>query len=261
MLLRTNKVREAYRTGRPCFGLYVMTPSTRMIEMLGGAGFDFVRIDMEGGLLNIETVTAMIHTAHAVGVTPFVRVQGPDEWQIQAVLKAGALGIIIPKVSGVEDVKAAVRAAKAPPLGERHAGTGGPTGGYGAVSQEEYLNWAAENIILSAQIETRSGVESIDEIVKIEGLDMVQSGRGDLSYAYEVPGQQYHPDVLAAESRVIEAGLKAGKLTSVQYYPLRDPQHVERVQRFIAKGVLCISCGADQDIVVPYRAMLAKLKS
>lgn len=259
MILRTNKVKAAYRTGKPCFGLYVSTPSTRMVEMMAGAGFDFVRIDMEGGLLNIETVTEMIRTAHACDITPFVRVQGPDEWQIQAVLKAGALGIIIPKVTGPADILEAVRAAKLAPHGERHAGPGLPTGGFGKVSAAEYDAWVREEIILSAQIETKSGVDSIDEIVQIPGLDMVQSGRGDLSYSYGVDGQ-YHEVVLAAESRVIEAGMKAGKMTSVQYYPVPNPSHIERIQKFIQRGVLCISCGSDTDLVAPFRSMLAQVK-
>ncbi len=238
-----------------------MTPSTRMIELLGFAGLDFVRIDMEGGNLSIETVDNMIRTAHAVGITPFVRVAGVNEWQIQAVLKAGALGIIIPKTSGVEDVKAAVKAAKTLPIGERHASPGGPTGGYGLADPKEYQEWLDKNIILSAQIETKSGVDSIDEIVKIPGLDMVQSGRGDLSYHYGVPGQQYHPLVLEAETKVINAGLKAGKMTSVQYYPLRDPAHIDVVKGFIKKGVCCLSLGSDADIVMTFRNMLAALKS
>ena len=259
MIMRENRVRLAYKEGRPAFGLYVMTAAPRMIELMGFAGMDFVRIDMEGGHLNIETVEDMIRTAHAVGVTPFVRVQGPHEWQIKAVLKMGALGVIIPKVSGVDDVQAAVRAAKQPPAGERYITPAGPTGGYGLVDPETYRAWADEHVVLSAQIETRSGVEQIEEIARIPGLDMVQSGRGDLSYHYGVPGKQYHPLVLEAERRVIDAGLAAGKMTSVQYYPLRDPEDIHRIHSFIDLGVLCLSLGSDADIVPVHRRLLSEL--
>lgn len=261
MFMKPNRVRQAYREGRPAFGLYVMTPAPRLLEMLGYAGMDFVRIDMEGGHMNIESVENMIRTAHAVGITPFVRVPGPDEWLINAVLKAGALGIIIPKTDGVDRVKAAVQAAKTPPHGERYSSPGGPTGGYGLASAAEYQAWMDENIILSAQIETKAGVEAIDEIVKIPGLDMVQSGRGDLSNAYGVPGQQYHPTVVAAERRVIEAGISAGKMTSVQYYPLRDRSHIQIVQEYIRLGCLCLSLGMEADMVVTYRNLLKDLKA
>lgn len=259
MIMKPNLVRQAYDNGTPSFGIYVSTPCPQLVEMLGAAGFDFVRIDMEGGLLNIETVVDMIRAAHAVGITPFVRVQGPDEWQIRAVLKAGALGIIIPKVSGPDDVKAAVRAAKPAPVGDRPTGPTLPTGGYGKADPEAFRQWEERNILLSAQIETKSGVESIDEIVQIPGLDMVQSGRGDLAREYGV-GDQYHPVVLEAERRVIDAGLRAGLMTSVQYYPLRDPSHVDRMRDYIERGVLCISCGSDTDLVRPFRNTLAMLK-
>jgi 4-hydroxy-2-oxoheptanedioate aldolase len=258
--LTENRVRRAFDEKRPSFGLYLMTPSPRLIELFAGSGMDFIRIDMEGGAMDIQTVQNLIHAAHACEITPFVRVQGPDEWQIQTVLKLGALGIIIPKVSGVDDVKRAIRAAKPAPYGERHMSTATPTGGYGRASADEYAVWAERNIILSAQIETRTGVEAIDEIVALPGLDMVQSGRGDLSHHFGKPGDQYSPEVLAAERRVIEAGLASGKMTSVQYYPMRDRSHEQRVREFIAMGVYCLSLGADADIVVPYRTMLDSLK-
>jgi 4-hydroxy-2-oxoheptanedioate aldolase len=174
-------------------------------------------------------------------------------------LKMGALGIIVPRVTCRADAEAAVQATKAPPLGGRRASTAGFTGGYGAMNNQEHLEWANENIILSVQVETRSGVEAIEEIVSVPGLDMVQSGRGDLSYQYGVPGQQYHPLVLEAEKKVIEAGLKAGKMASVQYYPLRDPAQVDTVRDWIRQGVQCLSLGGDGDIVYVFRRMLAEL--
>lgn len=257
----TNRVSEAYREGRLCFGNYVTTASPRMVELLGAAGLDFVRIDMADVGVNIETVESMIRTAHAVGITPFVRVPEDSAWHIQIALQMGALGVIVPRVTGPEDVEAAVRAAKPPPVGERHAGPGGFTGRYGAVSSQEYLDWVHENVLLSVQVETKAGVEAIDEIVAVPGLDMVQSGRGDLSYAYSVPGQQYHPMVLEAERVVMEAALEAGKMASVQYYPLRDHDHVTRLRDWIDRGVHCLSVGSDKDIVEVFRRLLAELKT
>lgn len=259
-----NRVRQAYREGRPSFGTYVSTPSPHVVEMLGFAGLDFVRIDLDGAAIDLETVQAMIRTAHAVGVTPFVRVPldvAYSEWHIQAVLQMGALGIIVPRVTGRADVEAAVRAAKAPPVGECHVGPSGFLGGYGQISSQEYLDWAQENIILSVQVETKSGVEVVDEIVSVHGLDMVQSGRGDLSYQYGVPGQSYHPIVLEAEKKVIEAGLRADKMVSVQHYPLRDPDQVAMVRDWIKWGVHCLSLGGDKDIVAVYRRLLQELKA
>lgn len=256
-----NRVRQAQREGRTSYGAYVMTLSPIMVEMMGCAGLDFVRIDLAEAPMNVETVHTMIRAAHAVGVTPFVRVPPHDERLISLALGMGALGIQITRVRSAADAAEAVRAVKAPPLGEAHIGPGQITGGLGRMSREEHAAWAAENIMLSVQVETKQGVEAIDEIAAVPGLDMLQSGRGDLSYSYGVPGQQYHPLVLEAEQKMIEAGKKAGKLVSVQYYPLGNAQHIETLRDFARRGVDCLSLGTDRDIIHVYRRLLADVKA
>lgn len=256
-----NRVRQAYKEGRPSFGAYVMTPAPKMVEMMGFAGLDFVRIDLAETPMDIETVHHMIRAAHAVGITPFVRIPPGEERLIELALHMGALGIQISRVSSRADVEAAVRATKAPPIGERHASTSLFTAGMGQMSNKDHLTWVNENIMLSVQVETRKGIEAIDEIVSVPGLDMVQSGRGDLSYHYGVPGQQYHPLVLEAERKMIAAGMKAGKLVSVQYYPLNDPKHVETIRGFIRRGVHCLSLGTDREVVSVYRRLLAEINA
>jgi 4-hydroxy-2-oxoheptanedioate aldolase len=259
-----NRVIEAAKEGRPSFGVYVFSGSPKMIELLGFAGLDYVRIDMESTFSNPETVHRMIQTAHAVGITPFVRIPESidgaiDDNLIYRVLGMGALGIVLPRGRSVEQIKAAVRAVKGAPLGDRHIGTGGFTGGYGREDYAEHLAWANEHVMLSVQVETKSGIDSIDEIVQIPGLDMVQSGRGDLSYEYGVPGQQYHPIVLEAENKMIEAGLKAGKYVSVQYYPIKDAGQIPTIRGLIDRGVHALNLGIDLDVIDVYRRLLRDL--
>jgi 4-hydroxy-2-oxoheptanedioate aldolase len=256
-----NRVVEAAKEGRPSFGIYVFSDSPKMIEMLGFAGLDYVRIDMESTLTNTETVHRMIQTAHAVGITPFVRVPESidgriDENLIHRLLKAGAMGIVLPRARTKAQVEELVRAVKGPPFGDRHIGAGSFTGGYGREDAAEHHAWANENIIISIQVETKAAIEAIDELVSIPGLDMVQSGRGDLSYEYDVPGQQYHPVVVEAENKMVEAGLKAGKLVSVQYYPLVDKEQITTIRNYIDRGVHALNLGSDTDIITVYRRLL-----
>lgn len=259
MYLADNKVVTAFEQKKPAFGLYLMTPSTRLVEFFAGAGFDFIRLDLEAGVMNIETLGNLILASHAAGITPFVRVDGVNEYQIHTALRLGAMGIIIPKVDSVAKVQEAIRYTKGAPLGERAVRPMNATGGYGRAGADEYVEWADRNIVLSAQIETKSGVEAIDEIVALDGLDMVQSGRGDLS-SYYTPGDQYSDEVIAAERRVIEAGMAAGKMTSVQYYPVRKPDDVQRVQAYIEKGVYCLSLGVDADLIAPFANAINQIK-
>jgi 4-hydroxy-2-oxoheptanedioate aldolase len=231
-----------------------------MIELLGYGGLDFVRIDLNGGHFDTETVENMIRTANAVGVTPVVRVERNDPLHIQAALDMGALGIIIPEVDGKAGVEAAVRAAKLPPHGERHL-PGGARTRYGLVDAKAYAAWASENITLSVQVETRSAVADVDAIVKLPGLDMVQCGRGTLSYEFGVPGEQYHPKVMDIEKMIVDKALAAGKLVGLQYYPFRDWTHVDAVKAWIKRGVQCLSLGIDTDYVFVYRKLLEQLRS
>jgi len=261
-----NRVVEAAKEGRPSFGVYVFSGSPKMIEILGFAGLDYVRIDMESAFNNPETVHRMITTAHAVGITPLVRIPESIDGQIDdnlihRVLNMGALGIVLPRARSREQVERAVQAVKGPPIGERHVTTGGFTGGLGRENAEEHLKWANENVILSIQVETKSAIDSIEEIASIPGLDMVQSGRGDLSYEYGVPGEQYHPLVLEAEEKMIAAGLNAGKLVSVQYYPLKDESQIPKIQNFVDRGVHSLNLGIDLDVVNVWRSLLKDIST
>jgi 2-keto-3-deoxy-L-rhamnonate aldolase RhmA len=256
--LPVNRMREAARRGRPSFGTYVKTPSPAMIEFLGYGGLDFVRIDLNAGHFDTETVENMIRTANAVGVTPVVRVERNDPLHIQAVLDMGALGVIVPEVTGRADVEAAIRAVKLPPYGERHV-PGGARTNYGLVDAKAYAAWASENITLSVQVETRAAVAEVDAIVDLPGLDMVQCGRGTLSHEYGLPGQQYHPTVMDIEKMIVDKALAAGKLVGLQYYPFRDPGHIDAVKAWIKRGVQCLSLGVDNDIVFVYRRLLEQL--
>jgi 4-hydroxy-2-oxoheptanedioate aldolase len=253
-----NRMREAAGAGRPSFGTYVKTPSPMMVEMLGHAGLDFIRIDLNAGHFDTGTLENMIRTAHAVGITPVVRVERNDALHIQAVLDMGALGIIVPEVQGRADVEAAIRAVKLPPFGDRHT-AGGARTRYGLVDAREYAEWAAEHITLSVQVETKRALAEVDAIVDLPGLDMVQCGRGTLSYELGVPNDQYHPTVMDAERTVVEKALAAGKLVGLQYYPLRDPRHIELVRTWITRGVQCMSLGTDTDIVFTFRRLLSDL--
>lgn len=264
--MRTNRVVQAAKEGRPSFGVYVQSASTDIIELLGFAGLDYVRIDMDGSSKNLETIHHMIHTAHAVGITPFVRVPSVpgdliDEGLIDRLIGMGAMGIQIPRAIDRAFVEAAVRAVKGGPLGDRKVLPGGFHGGYGQVDYQEYLDWANEHIMVTTQVETKSGIEAVEEIASIPGLDMLQSGRGDLSYQYGLPGQQYHPTIVAAQDRMIEAGLKAGKLVSVTYPTVGDPKHIDTVKDYLRRGVQVMNVGSDADIVGVFRRLLADLKA
>jgi len=244
-----NRVVRAFKAGRVAFGIYLSTASPKVIELLGFAGLDFVRIDLEGSFPTSETIAHLIHTSHAVGITPFVRVPEPmDVGFVHQVINLGAMGIIIPRISSRAHAQAAVRAVKGPPLGERKVRADNILGGYGLVDNGDFTAWSNEHVLLAVQLETKAAIDVVDEIVSVPGLDMIISGRNDLSISYGIPGQQFAPVVLEAERRMVEAGRKAGKITSVSYFPLRGGDQFTRMKARVNEGVNCITLGSDNDL-------------
>jgi 2-keto-3-deoxy-L-rhamnonate aldolase RhmA len=255
-VLRPNRVRVAYQEGRPSFGVYARIPSTATIELLAHAGLDFVRIDLLENHIGPETLRTLIQAADAAGITPFVRVPAVDPQAIRVALDLGASGIIVPEVETAADVMTAVHAAKLPPHGHRRVGLTG-LGGYGRVTAAEYAAWSAEHVLLGVQMETRSALEDIDAILAVPGVDMVLGGRGTLASQLGVPGQRDHPMVLEAEARLMDRAREAGKIISVTYLPVRDPEQVDPVRDWVARGIHSIALGIDTDFVYVYRRLLA----
>jgi 4-hydroxy-2-oxoheptanedioate aldolase len=245
--LKNNPVKSAIREGRTVFGMYVAIPSPAIVELVGLAGLDWVRIDWAHSPLDLFTLENMIRAAECQGVTPFVRLD-LDEQNISSVLEMGAMGIIVPDVSTAEAAKAVVNAAKFSPIGERGMFSSPRRSGYGSVDAATFKNWSNEEVIVAIQIETLQAIENLEEILSVPGIDMVLSGRGDLSNALGVAGQRTHPLVLEAEQKIFDLAKSKGIAVSPQLDP-SSANFAADVQEWIAKGADVISFGHDLPLI------------
>lgn len=187
-MLTTNKLKSALTAGRPVFGLLNSIPSSLIVEMIGYAGYDFVILDMEHVGVNPETLENMIRAAESAGITPLVRVPSIAPDTIMRVLDCGAQGIVAPHITNKADAELAVAASRYYPLGNRGI-TGGRTTGFGTIDLPTYFDRANREIMMVAMVEDRDGVDNIEEIVSVPGIDMVLEGAIDLSQSMGVPGQ------------------------------------------------------------------------
>lgn len=203
-MLQPNRLRQALAGGRPVYGLLNSMPSALMVEMIGYAGYDFVLLDMEHVCLNPETLEHMVRAAEGAGMTALARVPGPDPGAILRALDCGAMGVVVPHVRYRADAELAVSASRYHPLGTRGI-SGGRTTGFGTIPLAAYLEQANREIMVVAMVEDREGVENIDEILSVPGLDMVLEGAVDLSQSYGVPAQPQHALVRQAVDRVAQA--------------------------------------------------------
>jgi 4-hydroxy-2-oxoheptanedioate aldolase len=254
--MTANRVKQLYRAGKSSFGTYVTFPTAAIVEVAALSGFDFVRFDPYHLHYNPETLENMARTAYAHNVTPWARCRN-DPWTIMMTLDAGVQAISIPNTGSAAEARAAVAAAFYPPKGEREMSRPLRLRG---LSAPDYLEWAANELILSCQIEGRDGIDNYREIVKVEGVDCIQTGRGDLSLALGVPGEESHPKVLEAEERIVEAALEAGKQVSLLHS--LTPEGIERTQYWIGKGVRILTVDSDYRVLMrEYAAGLTQLRA
>lgn len=245
--LKSNPLKEAIREGRTAFGIYVENQSAAIVELAGLAGMDFVRLDLCHAPFDLNIVENMIRAAECQGITPIIRMN-PDEQKIAGVLEMGAMGIIVPDVSTAETAQAVVNAAKFSPIGERGMFSASRKSGYGSIDSAAFKKWSNEEVMVGIQIESLKAIENLDEILDVQGIDVILSGREDISNALGVPGQKDHPSVLDAEEKIFMAARSKGIAISPQLDPY-SPGFAESVRKWAGKGACIISLGIDSLII------------
>lgn len=218
MELKKNPIKQALRNGQTVLGLNIGVPSPVMVELAAYAGFDFIRIDTSHNAYDLPTIVNLIRAAEAAGITPMARVDN-DPYLITNILEAGAMGLFIPDVSTAEKARAVVDAVHFAPLGDRGTYSAARVMRYGRVSSADYNRWSNEELLLGVQIESKAAADNLEETLKVEGIDLIGSGRGDLSNSLGLPGQKDHPTVLALEDKIFTTAKSRGKFTSVNLDP------------------------------------------
>lgn len=178
-------------------------------QAMAAGGADAVIIDMEHGAIDHTGAHAMIAALGGTDCAPLVRVPVIDAPQIKRVLDLGAEGIVFPLVRTAEDARRAVSMLRYPPAGVRGFGPFIAAMQYGT-SMMDYRAAVENEIVCCLLVETRDAVDNIEEIVAVEGIDLIVPAQFDLSTDLGIPGQFDHPDFLAALTRVEAAADAAG---------------------------------------------------
>jgi 2-keto-3-deoxy-L-rhamnonate aldolase RhmA len=174
-------------------GSWITLNHMGIVEIMADAGFNWLCIDMEHSVIDYDGAQNLIATIQAKGLQAFVRVGENNTRIIKRVLDAGADGVIVPMVCSEADAIRAIDAVKYPPLGIRGVGLArAQKYGFGF---EEYRDTIANNVKLIVQIEHVDGVNNLEEILSLEGVDGSIVGPYDLSGSMGKPGQYYDEDV------------------------------------------------------------------
>lgn len=187
-------------------------PSHVIVQMIGLSGhFQAVWLDHEHCGFSGAQLEVMALAARAVGLDSFVRLAPTDYASVTRCLEAGAGGVMAAQVHSADQAAEFVRWAKFHPLGNRGLNNGGYDGRFGRRPLAEFAQKANEESFVAIQIETIGSVEQADAIAALEGVDLLFLGPADLSQAFGVTGQPFHPDCVAAVDAIDAACRRHGK--------------------------------------------------
>ena len=237
MELPRNTFKRALAEGRQQIGLWSSLSSNYTVEVIAGAGYDLILLDMEHSPNDLESLLSQLQAAAPYPAHPVVRVPWNDTVTIKRVLDVGAQSILIPYVSTVAEAKAAVAATRYPPAGVR--GVAGTTRASRFGRVQGYAKKAHEEICVLVQVETRQALDNLEGICGVEGVDGVFIGPADLHASLGHTGETSNPAVVPlmeeAMRRIRKAGRAPGYLSPVE----------ADAKRMLSAGALFVAVGAD----------------
>jgi len=245
--------RERLHGGETLYGTLLNLPSAAVAEVLAGVGFDWLFVDAEHGALGTSALLSVLQAVDR-DVACIVRLPELNGGAIKRALDLGAEGVMVPQVETAAAAREAVRLARYAPAGERGMGLG-RAHGYG-FAFNQYLELAREAVTVVVQVEHARGVDNIEEIAAVDGLDAVFIGPYDLSASLGVPGEVGHPKVVAAIDRITAACQATGM--PLGYFGV----DAAAVAPYVARGYTLVCASVDCLLLGQgARRLLAQLKA
>jgi 4-hydroxy-2-oxoheptanedioate aldolase len=217
--------------------------SPPVVEIAGLAGFDFVIIDCEHGPLNMLEAENMIRAAHLANMSAVVRVGENNPNMISRALDIGADAVEIPQISTKEDALNAVKASKFSPLGERGVCRYVRAAKYSSMDKSEYFKYANENTLVIIHIEGMEGIENLDKILEVDGIDVIFIGPYDLSQSLGIPGDVNNIKVEEKMKEVVNKASAKGKIVGTFV------DDIESAKKWKSLGIQYMSYAVDVGII------------
>jgi staphyloferrin B biosynthesis citrate synthase len=236
-----NPVKERMKAGDVALGMIVrLARSGDVARIAKTTGHDFIFIDTQHSLFSLESIGHIAQAALGCGIAPLVRVRSCDDPDTSLILDNGATGIVFPDVNTAADAKRAVDACKFAPIGKRSVSGGYPIFDFRAVPIGQSVGALNDNTLVVCMIETKEGLDNVEAIAAVEGVDVIHVGSNDLLTAMGKPGAFGDPEIVAAVERIITATAAHGKFAG-----LGGERDFERQMAFIRKGVRFVTTQSD----------------
>jgi 2-dehydro-3-deoxyglucarate aldolase/4-hydroxy-2-oxoheptanedioate aldolase len=218
------------------------------------AGAEFLLLDMEHSGAGYETIKTQAQLCRGIDLVPMARVPANQYTYIARALDCGMMGIMAPMVGSAEEAEFIVSCTRYPPKGRRGAAFGFTADDYLSGSVTDTIKVADERTLVMCLIETAQGIENIDKIAAVPGVDVLWLGHFDLTNFLGIPGEFDHPKYLAAIEAIVAAGRRHGKGLGFM------ASDADAAQRYRAHGFNMIAAGLDPGLLQSaIRATLAPL--
>ncbi|WP_206953647.1 HpcH/HpaI aldolase family protein [Trinickia acidisoli] len=241
MKLPENRFKRALAARQQQIGLWSSLASPVSVELLAGTGFDWLLLDMEHAPNELPMVNSQLQAMAASKTHPIVRPPWNDMVTIKRLLDVGAQTLLIPYVETEEQARDAVAFTRYPPQGVRGYASSSRASGYGRVA--DYAKQCASELCVLVQVESRLGLDNLERIAAVDGIDGVFIGPGDLAAALGHVGEISHPEVQSVIEdtigRIVATGKPAGILTPNETL----------ARRYIELGCMFTAVGSDIGIL------------
>ena len=233
-----NTLKTRLLAGETLIGCWVALADDYAAEIMGGTGFDWLLIDGEHAPNDLRSIRAQLSVLERFDVGPVVRLPVGEIWMIKQLLDAGAQTLLIPMVESAEQARELVRACRYPPAGIRGMGAAlGRASGFNTIP--DYVKSADDQICLLVQVESRAGIEALDDILAVEGVDGVFIGPGDLSADLGFQGNAEVPEMRQLIEETLGRIAKAGKAPGI--LGMSDAA----IERYLSEGARFVAVAAD----------------
>ncbi|MBB5233925.1 4-hydroxy-2-oxoheptanedioate aldolase [Deinococcus budaensis] len=233
-----NGFKTALVRGDTLYGLWLSLADAYSAEVCAGAGFDWLVVDGEHAPNDLRSILAQLQALAAYPSAPVVRLPVGDPVQIKQVLDIGARILLIPMVESAAQAREMVAATRYPPQGIRGVASA-LVRASGFSRDADYLRHANDGICLLVQVESVAGLEALDEVAAVEGVDGVFVGPADLAASMGHLGNPGQPEVQAAirnaATRIRAAGKAAGILATDE----------TTARRYLGWGYTFVAVGVD----------------
>lgn len=236
--MRRSRVLNKLRKGEIALSTKINLTDPVSVELAALAGFDCVWLDMEHIPCDWENICNMVRMAKIYDIDSMVRVPKGSYSDLIKPLEADATGIIYPHLMNLEEAKKLVYFTKFHPVGRRPLDGGNADAKYCQIDIQAYVQMANRERFVMAQVEDTEILSELEDIAKLDGIDIVFFGPGDFSQGVGAPGDFNHPEVIETREKVAMVCKQYGKFCST-------PCSLQQMEEYIKMGYNFLNLGAD----------------